>query len=59
MKLLKVDPSIYSDNVTCIFENTQIVVKASAHAENYVGKDIEIKDGKILELRHDQPKKKF
>lgn len=51
MKLLKVVPSVHNaDNVTLVFADKQIVAKASIGADAYIGKDIDIKDGKIVEI---------
>lgn len=52
MKLLKVVPSVHNtEYVTLVFTDKQIVVNASANADQYIGKDIEVKDGKIVEIK--------
>lgn len=52
MKLIKVVPSVHNATlVTCVFTDEQIVVPVSANADKYIGKDIEIKDGKIIEAK--------
>ena len=52
MKLLKVVPSVHNtEYITLVFTDKQIVVNASANADQYIGKDIEVKDGKIVEIK--------
>lgn len=52
MKLIKVINSTQNPALaTCVFENKQIVVNADENIERLIGKDVEVKEGKVIETK--------